>query len=67
MLKRPLTLIKHLKVHLDNSGQGEQLLTRYRKVIAKQALEQEEAGDFNNDFPETIPINLDNDNQGCAC
>ncbi|KAJ9637889.1 Rab GTPase ypt7 [Coniosporium tulheliwenetii] len=37
------------------------------EVIARQALAQEEAGDFNSDFPETIPINLENDRDGCAC
>ncbi|KAF2490141.1 ras-related protein-like protein [Lophium mytilinum] len=36
-------------------------------AIAKQALAQEEAGDFNSDFPETIPIDLKNDRDGCAC
>ncbi|KAK3067140.1 hypothetical protein LTS18_001290, partial [Coniosporium uncinatum] len=37
------------------------------EVIARQALAQEEAGDFNSDFPETIPINLDSERDGCAC
>ncbi|KAF1986483.1 hypothetical protein K402DRAFT_393544 [Aulographum hederae CBS 113979] len=37
------------------------------EVIARQALAQEEAGDFNSDFPETIPINLESSNNGCAC
>ena len=36
-------------------------------VIARQALAQEEVGDFNSDFPETIPIDLTGDNKGCAC
>jgi len=36
-------------------------------AIAKQALAQEEAGDFNSDFHETIPIDLKNDRDGCAC
>jgi len=36
-------------------------------AIAKQALAQEEAGDFNSDFPETIPIDLKHDRDGCAC
>ncbi|KAK5010657.1 Rab GTPase ypt7 [Cryomyces antarcticus] len=36
-------------------------------VIARNALAQEEAQDFNPDFPETIPINLDNERDGCAC
>jgi Ras-related protein Rab-7A len=37
------------------------------EVIARQALAQEEAGDFNSDIPETIPINLEGENSGCAC
>jgi len=37
------------------------------EVIARQALAQEEAADFNSDFPETIPINLDSERDGCAC
>jgi Ras-related protein Rab-7A len=41
-------------------------LTNY-KVIARQALAQEEAGDFNNDFPEPITIRTDSDQGGCAC
>lgn len=36
-------------------------------VIARNALAQEESQDFNQDFPETIPINLENDRDGCAC
>jgi len=36
-------------------------------VIARQALAQEEAGDFNSDFPETIPIDLKSEREGCAC
>ncbi|KAG9967267.1 ras-related protein-like protein, partial [Aureobasidium melanogenum] len=37
------------------------------EVIARSALAQEESGDFNADYPETIPINLDNERDGCAC
>ncbi|THW47010.1 ras-related protein-like protein [Aureobasidium pullulans] len=37
------------------------------EVIARNALAQEESGDFNADYPETIPINLDNERDGCAC
>ncbi|KAF2398669.1 hypothetical protein EJ06DRAFT_531764 [Trichodelitschia bisporula] len=37
------------------------------EVIAKQALLQEEAGDFNNDFPEPITIRPESDQGGCAC
>jgi Ras-related protein Rab-7A len=36
-------------------------------VIARQALAQDDAGDFNNDFPETIPIDLKGNDGGCAC
>lgn len=36
-------------------------------VIARQALAQEEVGDFNSDFPETIPIDLKGNDGGCAC
>ncbi len=36
-------------------------------VIARQALAQEEAGDFSNDYPEPINIRAENDNNGCAC
>ncbi|KXT10784.1 hypothetical protein AC579_2979 [Pseudocercospora musae] len=37
------------------------------EVIARNALAQEESQDFNPDFPETIPINIDNQDQGCSC
>lgn len=36
-------------------------------MIARNALAQEESEDFNDDFPGTININLDNDQSGCAC
>lgn len=36
-------------------------------VIARQALAQEEVGDFSSDFPETIPIDLKPNDGGCAC
>lgn len=36
-------------------------------VIARQALAQEEAGDFSNDYPEPINIRAENDNSGCSC
>jgi Ras-related protein Rab-7A len=36
-------------------------------VIARQALAQEDAGDFNSDFPETIAIDVKNEQSGCAC
>ena len=37
------------------------------EVIARQALAQEDVGDFSNDFPETIPIDLKGNDGGCAC
>jgi len=37
------------------------------EVIARNALAQEESEDFNDDFPGTININLDNDQSGCSC
>ncbi|PVI04270.1 hypothetical protein DM02DRAFT_611686 [Periconia macrospinosa] len=37
------------------------------EVIARQALAQEEVGDFNSDFPETIPIDFNKPDNGCAC
>ncbi|KAF2762738.1 ras-related protein-like protein [Pseudovirgaria hyperparasitica] len=38
------------------------------EVIARQALAQEEAGDFSNDFPDTtIDVNRDYPDQGCSC
>lgn len=36
-------------------------------VIARQALAQEDNTDFGNDYPEAIPINLEQDRDGCAC
>ena len=36
-------------------------------VIARNALAQEESQDFNPDFPETIPINIGESDQGCSC
>jgi hypothetical protein len=36
-------------------------------VIARNALAQEESQDFNPDFPETIPINIGESEQGCSC
>lgn len=37
------------------------------EVIARQALAQEEAGDFSNDYPEPINIRAEGDQGGCAC
>ena len=39
----------------------------FTAVIARNALAQEESQDFNPDFPETIPINIGEENQGCSC
>jgi Ras-related protein Rab-7A len=36
-------------------------------VIARNALAQEESQDFNPDFPETIPINMNESSEGCSC
>lgn len=49
----------------EGGGREDGMLTF--AVIARNALAQEESQDFNPDFPETIPINLDNDKDGCAC
>jgi len=36
-------------------------------VIARNALAQEESQDFNPDYPETIPIDIHDKEQGCGC
>ncbi|KAH3686867.1 hypothetical protein WICPIJ_002151 [Wickerhamomyces pijperi] len=36
-------------------------------VIARNALQQEENEEFNGDFDDAININLESENQGCAC
>jgi Ras-related protein Rab-7A len=38
-----------------------------RIVIARQALQQEEAEEFNGDFSDPIDIHLDKERDGCAC
>lgn len=43
------------------------LTDMFSPVIARNALAQEESQDFNPDFPETIPINIGEQNQGCSC
>jgi Ras-related protein Rab-7A len=43
------------------------VLTFDATVIARNALAQEESQDFNPDFPETIPINMNDSNEGCSC
>lgn len=37
------------------------------KVIARSALAQEEAEEFNGEFSDPINIHLDSDRDGCAC
>lgn len=37
------------------------------EVIARNALSQTEAQDFQEDYADAININLDNDQQGCNC
>ncbi|KAI9713052.1 MAG: Rab GTPase ypt7 [Bogoriella megaspora] len=37
------------------------------ETIARQALAQEESTDFNSDFPETIPIDIPSEGNGCSC
>ena len=37
------------------------------EVIARSALAQEDSQDFNPDYPETIPVNFDDQREGCAC
>jgi Ras-related protein Rab-7A len=37
------------------------------QVIARQALAQEEAGDFSSDFPEAITIRPGSPSEGCPC
>lgn len=61
MLTKPLRVSRPHKTPLHKTANVKPT------VIARQALAQEEAGDFNSDFPETIPINLENDRDGCAC
>lgn len=51
----------------NTDGGGGVLVNLGCTVIARQALAQEDVVDFNSDFPETIPINLDSERDGCAC
>lgn len=37
------------------------------KVIARSALAQEEAEEFNGEYSDPINIHLDSDRDGCAC
>lgn len=60
-------MIKPLRVSRSHKAPSCKTANTKPTVIARQALAQEEAGDFNSDFPETIPIKLENDRDGCAC
>ena len=51
----------------QNRGMERLRLTSDITVIARNALAQEESQDFNPDFPETIPINMNDSNEGCSC
>lgn len=52
--------------HIVNES-GVRVMANRFTVIARNALAQEESQDFNPDFPETIPINIGESNQGCSC
>ena len=43
------------------------LLTNAPAVIARSALAQEEAEEFNGEFSDPINIHLDGERDGCAC
>lgn len=43
------------------------LLTNASAVIARSALAQEEAEEFNGEFSDPINIHLDGERDGCAC
>lgn len=61
-------LSKRLKVCYHHIQLGMTVLgLTIHTVIARQALAQEDNTDFGNDYPEAIPINLENDRDGCAC
>jgi Ras-related protein Rab-7A len=36
-------------------------------VIARNALQQEEAEEYNSDFQDPINIHIENDRDGCSC
>jgi hypothetical protein len=58
-------LNRHLKVR--NIANFEFMLLTFVLVIARQALAQEEAGDFNSDFPEAITIRPESPDGPCSC
>jgi hypothetical protein len=60
-------LNKPLRVRPSTDSVYGSLLANINAVIARQALAQEDVADFNNDFPETIPIDLKGNEGGCAC
>jgi len=64
--RKPSMSNKLLKVRFTNTRLN-RFLTYHLAVIARQALAQEEVGEFNSDFPETIPIDLKGNEGGCAC
>lgn len=41
--------------------------TNKAKVIARNALAQEESEEFSGDFSDPINIHIENENDGCAC
>jgi len=60
-------LSKPSKVRPSTDVAYGRLYANINAVIARQALAQEDVADFNNDFPETIPIDLKGNEGGCAC
>lgn len=57
--------VREKKLYATRLVDDEHKLTNI--VIARNALAQEESQDFNPDFPETIPINIGENEQGCSC
>jgi hypothetical protein len=60
-----------LKVRIHRGSMTDSMYGRDKAnmttVIARNALAQEESQDFNPDFPETIPINMNESSEGCSC
>ncbi|KAH2034481.1 hypothetical protein KXV65_000001, partial [Aspergillus fumigatus] len=52
---------------LDTSAQEPLNVVPAFVVIARSALAQEEAEEFNGEFSDPINIHLDSDRDGCAC
>lgn len=63
--RKPSMSSKHSRVHHHSLSTSN--LSLIPLVIARQALAQEDVGDFGNEFPETIPIDLKGNDSGCAC